>query len=183
MVIDGFLDTFDSLRAYADDAKFGDEDVEGVVYPLICRHIPTAIREEILQRLAVIMGRPLVRPIMFMRLSPEGVHCPNQVHADNSMGDYSLMLYLNRPEHCQGGTAKVRHKETGIGFAPQSGTYADYVHNSRNNMDEWEPVEAIPMWPNRAFLFPANTLHRADPVGGFGSNNEDARLVLTVFFI
>lgn len=184
MTLNDFLQSFEALRAYADTATF--EDVEnsadGVVYPKICEDIPGECRDEILQRLAILKGEPLAHCKLFMRLSPKGVHVPHQAHTDNVMGTGSLMLYLNREEHCAGGTALVRHKASGITYAPEDDAYVDLVRADANNPDAWEIVEAVPMLPNRAFIFDARLFHRAEPLGGFGFTPANARLVLTAFF-
>lgn len=184
MIVDGFLRSFDSLRAYADTAKFIDEinQVDGVVYPKICREIPTAIKEEILQRLAIIKGAPLDSYTLFMRQSPEGVVCPHQAHTDNAMGRWSLMLYLNRPEHCIGGTGLLRHKASGIAFAPADDEFLDIIHRDQNTAEAWDVYEVFEMVTNRAAIFDASKIHRAEPVGGYGDSNHNARLVLTCFF-
>ncbi|WP_315809456.1 DUF6445 family protein [Pseudomonas sp. C9-3] len=183
LIIDNFLTQFADLQAYAFDAKYQDEvnDIDGVTYPQICRDIPRAIREEVLQRLALIKGAPVTDYTMFLRRSPAGVHCPHQVHSDNSMGVFSFMLYLNRPEHCQGGTSMVRHLETGVAFAPERAEFLDAIRADQNTPDAWAIVQMIDMVPNRGAVFEANTLHRAEPVGGFGEGAE-GRVVLTCFF-
>ena len=50
---------------------------------------------------------------MFMRMSPEGVHVPHAAHHDGSMGNYRMMLYLNREPDCQGGTELLSYLTTG----------------------------------------------------------------------
>lgn len=184
MVIDGFLSLYDDLRQFADYADFSDETnpADGVIYPKICKDVPRPIREEIIQRLALVKGAPIERYTLFLRQSPEGVHCPHQAHTDNSMGAYSLMLYLNRQEHCRGGTSLLRHKASGIAYAPESMHFLDTIQVDQNNPDAWAVIEIVEMTPNRAFIFDATRIHRAEPVGGFGSTNLDARVVLTCFF-
>ena len=185
MIFDDFLhpETFAALRDYADSAEFVDEvnEADGVSYPLICKTIPTAIAAEILANLHAYGKRKPENVTMFMRLSPEGVPVPHQAHHDGVMGDYSLMLYLNRSEHCQGGTELLTHKETGL--VAGDGNNAAIIERDQNNAEAWESSGLCDMVPNRAFLFESHLVHRAAPVGGFGSDQRDARLVLTVFFI
>lgn len=183
LIFDSFLTQFEDLQEYAAHATFKDEvnGVDGVTYPKICRDIPRPIREEVLQRLALINGAPISNYTMFLRQSPAGVHCPHQVHSDNSMGKYSFMLYLNHAEDCQGGTSLVRHLETGIAYAPARLECLEAIQADQNRPDAWAVVDLIPMAPNRGAVFEADQLHRAEPVGGFGEG-RGSRVVLTCFF-
>lgn len=184
LIIDDFLHNFEELRNYADSAKYEDtvNPADGVTYPYICRSIPEHIQQEIYQVLSEVKGAPIVKPTMFLRLSPEGVHCPHEVHSDATMGAFSLMLYLNREFDCKGGTSLVSHRESGIAYNPGSQAFVDIVVADQNIRDAWDIRHLIDMKPNRAFVFDASALHRAEPPGGFGQGPEHARLVLTCFF-
>lgn len=185
LIIDDFLDRFSELREYADTAVFEDvvNPIDGVVYPLICADIPDRIKAEIFAKLEDFKGSPIESPTIFMRRSPAGVPVPHAVHSDMSMGTHSLMLYLNRPAHCQGGTSFLSHKATGIGYNPEHPAFADIVVSDQNNYDAWTIRDMIAMKPNRAAIFDASRLHRAEPSGGFGTTPRDMRVVLTCFFI
>lgn len=184
MIIDGFLGTFHALRQWGDQCAFSDQEnpIDGVVYPNICTDIPIQPASEILVLLSGYLKRPIKDAFMFVRMSPEGVKAPHQAHNDISMGQHSLMLYMNRPKHCQGGTSLVRHIETGIDRTPETQEQADVLIADANDYDKWKVVETAEMQPNRAFIFDAGLMHRAEPVEGFGTNQRDSRMVLTVFF-
>jgi hypothetical protein len=184
LIIDDFLRNFEELRNHCDKAKFGSvvNPVDGVSYPYICSDIPEHIAQEIFELLGEIKGAPIVKPTMFLRLSPAGVYCPHEVHSDASMGAFSLMLYLNREEDCQGGTSLVSHRDTGIAYHPGIEPFEKIVRDAQNIRSAWDIRSMIDMKPNRAFVFDASALHRAEPPGGFGVGNEHARLVLTCFF-
>lgn len=184
LIIDDFLHNFEELRNYCDSAKFECvmNPVDGVTYPHICREIPEHIAQEILQTLCEVKGAPVVKPTMFLRLSPAGVHCPHEVHSDATMGAFSLMLYLNREFDCQGGTSLVSHRDSGIAVNPGLDEFVKIVTDDQNNREAWDIRHLVDMKPNRAFVFDASSLHRAEPPGGFGAGNEHARLVLTCFF-
>lgn len=180
-IIDDFLDDFVGARAFADTAEYEDfTNVDGVTYPHICLDLPDEILGEMLAFMRVWLGRPPVKPLMFLRGSPEGVDAPHQAHSDDLMGDWSLMVYMNRPEHCRGGTALVRHRETGIAETDLS--FGEAWMRDTNDPEAWEVTHLAEMKPNRAFVFPARLMHCAQPLGGFGSTPEDMRLVLTGFF-
>lgn len=178
MIIDNFIRSFPELNKASRDNGFIDEinPVDGVSYPLICKDIPDKVRTEITEKLTLIKGSPVNINMMFMRRSPEGVNCPHKVHSDNSMGDFSLMLYING-----GHTSLVKHKETGIAYAPENEKYVDIIRSDQNNDDAWSVTELMGGKPNMAVIFDASRLHRAEPVGGFGTG-KDSRVILTCFF-
>lgn len=181
VTIDGFLSDFDAVRAFADQAEYEDLPAsDGVTYPGICVELPDWLLDEVLRFMFGWLGRKPEKPLIFMRASPEGVMAPHQAHSDERMGRWSLMVYLNRAEHCQGGTALVRHRDTGM--AESDPSLADVWARDTNDPAAWEVTYMAEMAPNRAFVFPAPMMHRAEPVGGFGSTREDMRLVLTGFF-
>lgn len=183
IVIDDFLPEFEELQSYAKTATFADvvNEVDGVTYPLICDEIPNHLRLAVLCAIAKHFDLP-ESPAMFMRRSPEGTHCPHQVHSDASMGTHSLMLYLNDEEDCEGGTSFLSHRATGIAYNPESQEATAIIVNDQNNPVAWRIRETVPMQPNRAVIFDADRLHRAEPVGGFGDTPDNTRVVLTCFF-
>lgn len=183
IVIDDFLPEFDELQKHAQTTTFVDvmNDFDGVTYPLICADIPRHLVISVLGHIAKHFAMPK-DPVMFMRRSPAGVPCPHQVHSDASMGDYSLMLYLNAEEDCQGGTSFLSHRLTGIAYNPGLPQAVEIIIADQNRPDAWEVRNMAEMLPNRAVIFKADALHRAEPVGGFGDTPENTRVVLTCFF-
>lgn len=187
MVVDDFLGDFDGVRGWVDNyAQFPNvvNPVDGVTYPGICSEIPDALRDEVHKNLCLILAtnQVTIRSI-FARLSVAGVNVPHQAHNDASMGMFSLMLYLNRPEHCDGGTELVRYYEDGImEYGPQDEGELYVWGYSANWASDWERLSMCPMRSNRAFIFDARLMHRAQPIGGFGKDATDGRLVLTAFF-
>lgn len=178
-IVDDFLSHFDQWRQWCDGLSYSDatNPVDQVSYPGIYKDVPTY---GVKQRLSYLLG-PIVVNTCFLRLSIAGVHVPNVAHTDDSMGEWSLMLYMNRHEHCAGGTALLRHRDGGeanTGEAEQASRWAA----DANKLGAWEQVMSVPMRSNRAFIFPANLAHCAIPVGGFGDDATDGRLVLTCFF-
>jgi hypothetical protein len=98
------------------------------------------------------------------------------------MGGYSLMVYLNRPQDCRGGTSLVRHVETGMDSNPRNEEEEAIWKRDTNKREAWEVTEMCPMRANRACVFPAERMHRAEPVGGFGHDQRHGRMVMTAFF-
>ena len=180
MLRDNFYsdETFDILVKHAFvDAEFTDETnpTDNVTYPYINRDLPWPVPDETIQGIENALNRLVDQDsiTMFLRASPEGVHCPNVVHNDISMGQYSLMVYLNAKQQCRGGTALVDHYEE---LTPE------VAARDANDPSKWYTTHVAPMWPNRAFIFPAQIMHRAEPVGGFGKAQGGWRMVLTAFF-
>lgn len=180
MIIDNFIDSFKELKIASINGNFSDvvNDVDDIAYPLISQDIPKNVQSDILRRLEIVHDRPLKDHIMFMRRSPIGINYPHQVHSDVSMGDYSLMLYIN---NYPGGTSLLKHKKSGIAYNPESQEFVDLIVNDGNTPEAWEITEMVHMRPNRAFIFRSDLLHRAEPIGGIGEGAE-ARVVLTCFF-
>lgn len=184
VIIDDFFEDFSDVRARLDNARYADmqSPVDGVVYPNICVEIPPAIAAECKQRLEEALGLKIRKKWLFVRLSPAGVDVPHQAHTDSCMGQFSMMLYLNRPEHCAGGTSLLRHKANGTESDPTTPSELEDWKRDMNTPDAWEPTLLCGMKANRAFVFPAERYHRAEPIGGFGSDARDARVVMTMFF-
>jgi hypothetical protein len=179
-IVDNFLDEamYNRLREHADTLNFTgvQNPVDGVVYPGISTDIPDDVRKFILRTLK---PRDFT---LFMRLSLAGVPVPHQAHTDTLMGTTSLMLYLNRPEHCRGGTSFVKHKKTGMISDPRDKFEERVWQLDTNKRNAWAIYEQVDMKPNRAAIFPAKLMHRAEPSGGFGTEAKNGRLVLTMFY-
>jgi len=184
MIIDGFLDDFESFRAHIDSVDYNGyvNPVDGVEYPGISDDISEGIRAEVIYKLQKAVKRPIIKATLFMRLSVEGHEAPHQAHNDEIMGQFSMMLYLNRVEHASGGTSFLRHKKLGFSASLETKEQEDAWKEDTNKYDEWDIIGVIDMLPNRAAIFNSNQMHRAEPVAGFGSNAQDGRLVLVCFF-
>lgn len=178
--ITDFLDssTYNRLKGYSQTCEFKDEvnEVDGVTYPYICRDIPDDIKQEILDKLTEILGIAPENPVMFMRMSPEGVKVPHFAHTDTAMGAYSFMLYL----HDSIGTLLLRHCNTGMTYKPELDAFIEILKNDQNSMGAWAPYMHVNAKQNLAAVFDANLIHAAGP--SFGKDQKDARIVLTCFF-
>ena len=180
VVIDNFLSCFDELKEHSLVCSFGDivNPADGVVYPHINLDIPSAVLNEIKEKINKIFGAATIN-YAFLRMSPKGAFAPQAVHTDCSMGKYSLMLYLNNAD---GGTAMMAHKASGISQAPMDAAFLAVTTPDKNNIDAWEIIDIAEMKENRAAIFDAKKYHCALPVGGFGESQPESRIVMTVFF-
>lgn len=183
LVIDDFLPGFVELRDYlVESSDFGGaEGPDGVVYPDICTDIPQVFKDDIQAMLDQIATGNAEITQFFARKSSEGVDAPHQVHSDLEWADWTLIVYMNKLEDCIGGTSFLRH-QLGFSTHPINQKQVDIWREDTNNPDKWSVYDVCEMVPNRAVIFPAKMLHRAEPLGGFGTTNEDSRIVLTAFF-
>lgn len=178
ILIDDFLDDFAAVRRFADMAVFNAETnpVDGIHYPDVCL---LEDQYNIAKKLGLILGGKATIRLLVMRRSMKGVQVPEQAHTDitvaNSM--YSMIIYLNREEHCVGGTTLLRHIPSGIEAGDDGNWQKD-----KNDMSKWEVLIRSKMRRNRAFIHPSHLIHRSEPVGGFGSTPKDARLVMVCLF-
>jgi len=181
LIIDGFLSNYNLLKDYSLSCVYQDEinEVDGVTYPLICKDIPAVVETEVLEKASQIINKEIKQHTIFLRQSPKGVDCPHQCHSDISMGDHSLMLYLNT--RSDGGTSLVHHIPTGEAYNPIVDSVVEAINKDVNDHTSWIVDGVIEMKENRAFIFPSDRFHRAEPIGGFGAG-EEARTVLTCFF-
>jgi len=184
MIIDGFLDDFESFRNHCDNVNYSGyvNPADGVEYPGISVDIIEGVRAEVIYKLQKAVKKPITKVTLFMRLSVEGHEAPHQAHNDEIMGQYSMMLYLNRAEHANGGTSFLRHKKLGFSASLETKEQEAAWQEDTNKYDEWQIIAGVDMVPNRATIFKSNQMHRAEPVSGFGDSAKNGRLVLTCFF-
>lgn len=181
LIRDSFLDNYDWFRTYCDGLDYDvvTNPTDGVDYHGISLEIPEFMKIDVLYKLQQLVG-PITRYNMFLRQSVDGSKAPHGAHNDLSMGQHTMILYLNRPEHCKGGTSLVSHKEHGMSESVTE-EQIEIWERDTNNYDAWEIDEMCDMKSNRAFICPAGRMHRAED-GHFGDNNEDGRLVMVCFF-
>ena len=74
------------------------------------------------------------------------------------------------------------HKRTGLCENPISEKQLKVWEQDHSNPEAWSIMDMCQMKPNRALIFEAGKMHRAEPIGGFGRGPKDGRLVLTCFF-
>jgi len=184
LVIDNFLNDFESFRSHCDGVNYSGvvNDVDGVFYPGVSDDIPSSVAAEVVKNLNERFGVEIIPGDMFLRLSVDGVHAPHQAHTDVTMGQYGMMIYLNRIEDCLGGTSFVIHNEIGLCENPVNEKQQLVWERDNNINNMWSVLGICPMLPNRACIFDTNKMHRSEPEGGFGNSAEDGRLVLVFFF-
>lgn len=113
------------------------------------------------------------------------------VHVDKAY--WSGILYLTKPEDCQGGTDFFRHVRTGtdrgplnheelaaMGFSSIEDMHREIIEKDSNDSSKWELTMRVPMRFNRLVLLRPWLWHTAGP--GFGDRIENGRLVYLMFF-
>ena len=115
-----------------------------------------------------------------------------RIHIDQS--HWSGILYLSRPEDCQGGTEFFRHKRTqtdrvpmdegslqSIGYPTYEALQHDILDKDALDRSKWEHTMTVPMRFNRLVLLQPHYWHTAGP--GFGDSLENGRLIYLMFFL
>jgi hypothetical protein len=126
------------------------------------------------------------------RIALSGDAGAGDIHFDFS-ATWSGVLFLTRPEDCQGGTAFFRHRASGTEQAPptlaelQAMGYSSYdqlvqkiVREDGIDRAKWDMQFNVPMRFNRLVLFNSWLWHTAGP--SFGDRLENGRLVYLMFF-
>ena len=184
IIIDDFLSDFDSFREYCDGLDYSGvtSHFDDIFYSGISPEVPDHIKAEVVERLEKASGKKVDLKTIFLRLSLDGYVPPQQAHTDMVISRWGVVIYLNRLEDCIGGTSFVCHKKTGLCENPANQKQLDVWEKDKNNSDAWGITEMAPMLPNRGVIINGEKMHRSEPVGGFGSDATDGRLVLTAFF-
>ncbi len=120
------------------------------------------------------------------RLALDGEKGKESVHIDPV--NWTVLLYLTLPEHCQGGTLLFRNIETGSDHAPYNQQelkamgytckdrfMEEVLYKSTNNPGKWELLTTIPMRFNRLVILRPQQYHDAGV--SFGDCPENGRLI------
>jgi hypothetical protein len=174
-VLDNFFPDFEQEREKVWEQGFGGmvNPVDGVLYPDISTEIPDSWMEALND-----VFRPKDETVFFRLTTKNSGEAPHQAHNDITMGDWTAIAYINKGEY---GTSILEHKEADFaGGDPDE--QLEVWKRDTNTYAAWKILGVIPAVPNRLVFYPSELMHRAEPVGGFGSNARDGRLVLTMFF-
>lgn len=120
------------------------------------------------------------------RLATAGEDGKEGVHIDPV--NWTVLLYLTLPEHCQGGTHLFRHIETnsdhapfneqelnGMGYTNKDTFMEEVVYKNTNDPSKWELLNTIPMRFNRLLIMRPQQYHDAGI--SFGDCLENSRLI------
>ena len=120
------------------------------------------------------------------RLALDGEKGKDSVHIDPV--NWTVLLYLTLPEHCQGGTLLFRNIKTGSDHAPfnqqeleamgytcKDKFMSDVLDKNTNDPSKWEFLTTIPMRFNRLVVLRPQQYHDAGI--SFGDCPENGRLI------
>ena len=149
------------------------------------------------QAVSRITGEPLkpIDPLQShgkFRITLAGDRGLAKVHIDHK-AYWSGILYLSRPEDCQGGTEFFRHLPTGterapadqrevdaMGYASAREMYREIIEQDGVDDSKWEMTMRVPMRFNRLLLLRPWLWHTAGQA--FGDSLDNGRLVYLMFF-
>lgn len=153
---------------------------DGVTYPGINTTIPTWIRSRLLRHLQDITDDTVEIKALFARVTTEGLNAPHKVHSDKIMGHYSAHLYLSTDWPLGSGTSFWQHVTEGAFHT--DATDVARVAKDANDLTQWQIKFLASGRFNRLVVHDARLWHCAEPIGGWGSDAEDGRVVMTCFF-
>ena len=110
----------------------------------------------------------------------------SRVHVD--LNKWSGVIYLSKPQDCQGGTSWYRHRQTGaledsedwcneiLRNSSQNSVSAlrEHILKVSKDMTEWEEIQRVAMKYNRAVVFNAKVFHGTSCL--FGDKMDNGRL-------
>ncbi len=182
MVFDDFFDDPRRAKALIDMQEMKDElYADGVTYPNIIR-LPESIQDEISQKMQFIVGPAFREVLSFGRYSFENTEPPHWAHSDHNIAGYLGLIYLSHPPSTDRGvgTYLLRHKAFEFETHPAHEFYKEILLGGANHKDEWEITFECPGRYNRIFLLNSEFIHAAGDA--YGTDKDDGRLVLSVFF-
>jgi hypothetical protein len=183
-----FDDFFEEHKRLREDIIGGDfidykSPWDGVVYPGINGDIPLWAINSIHRRLMEIMDLEIDIHTIFSRLTTRNTpSAPHKIHSDKIMGEYSLHIYLSKEWPSGSGTSFWNHATEGQRHTDQTNIANILRDQNDPTRKNWNRVLHAQGNFNRAIIHDATLWHCAEPVGGWGVDKEDGRVVLTTFF-
>ena len=202
-IVDDFITSPFAYREWALSLDYLDRSHGAVNYPGI--QTEPHLDNEMMRRICAAIGHDIKWSWPgngSFRLSFAHSQAKSDIHVDEDSGraTYAGVLYLSLPEHCRGGTAFWRHRETGWDKAPSAeqarnspyGTLREFQRRRiaaggnvsfselKQGRSDWDLVLEVPMRFNRLILYRSDYFHCISDV--FGDTKQDARLVQLFFF-
>ncbi len=144
------------------------------------------------ERIAELIGSPIVPRLSCFRLNLAGELPHSWVHSDDICAQYASVLYLNTPEQCSGGTAFWKHRALGMDRLLQPDeleargmeydAYHEWMTREWKKLEAWKQVGFTPMQFNRFITYPTSYFHSRFPFEGFGRGASDGRLIWVCFY-
>lgn len=144
------------------------------------------------ERIAYFIGHRITPRLSCFRLNLAGELPHSWVHSDDICAQFASVLYLNKPEHCWGGTAFWQHTIKHIDRLPSKAELtgqnidADAFYKSMDKewkqLFLWDQIGFVPMRFNRFITYPTCLFHSRFPFEAFGKGPEDGRLIWICFY-
>lgn len=140
--------------------------------------IPNGLLDELNPKITSVLSKRIeFHPRSKCAATYESVPLQQVCHVDGGdnmiMFNWTVVLFLNLPEQCRGGTRLFRHLPTGHNYNKLGMSH--YVEDIRDE-SKWEMVEEVQMKFNRALFLPAWLFHSL--AFTFGDTIENARLTV-----
>lgn len=189
LCFDDFAPDAKEIRQKVIDGGFTSETgPDGATYTGICKLQVF----EWFDRIAEIVGSPIVPKLSCFRLNLAGEKPHSWVHSDDICAKYASVLYLNLPEQCSGGTAFWKHDALGLdrlppkeALAPQGinpDAFYKLIEREWKDLTFWKQTALIEMKFNRFVTYPTCLFHSRYPFEAFGSGPKDGRLIWVCFY-
>ena len=193
LIVDDFYDRPEQVRARALATVYEDPPQQ-LTYPgrnSLQALVPPGL-DQLISRLVNEPVRASTGPGNFhchFRITLAGEPSRYLVHVDPSFLTWVGLIYLSKPEDCQGGTTLFRHRTLNSDRTPrtEAGLRQIGVENVRdllardgNDPSCWEALMTLPMRYNRMVLYRPWLWHSAGEP--FGRSLEDGRLIQLLAF-
>jgi hypothetical protein len=143
-------------------------------------------------RIADVVGCPIVPRLSCFRLNLAGELPHSWVHSDDICAEYASVLYLNPPEQCAGGTAFWQHSELRMdrlltrdelisrGVDPDQ--FYAWMTREWKVKSAWQQIDFVPMRFGRFVTYETSYFHSRWPWEAFGDDAETGRLIWICFY-
>lgn len=187
--IEDFLPDAEAYREFLLSQPFYDiRHSDGETY----KHVNVRPPEEIAPHLGQKLKKKITLDLALARINFSGELPNNAVHSDNAYAEFAYILYLTRPEDCQGGTAFWRHRKYGWTQFPDSNEIlrtgrsvkriCEMLQRDANRFEAWEQIHLEEMKFNKLICYPTVQFHSRWPWTAFGADKTSARLINVGFF-
>lgn len=175
--VDGFYNNPEMIRETALSMEFDSPpplDIDNPQNGGAARRVesPGFVANEARQKIEALIGKNIGSFSLQYRYTLANFSKRAVCHIDGS--DYSAVMYLTEPEHCQGGTSLFRHIPSNTIHGTPGERY-DF-----SNESDWELTYQVDMKFNRMVVYPGNLFHSIT-APFFGNDIKNGRLTQTMF--
>jgi len=148
--------------------------------------LPDEIVRDLTSAVEAIVEAPVEMSLLIGRLSTETIDATMRVHTDAGMSCTHACVWYSGdpPEACGGssGTAFYSHRVWGPTFHGTAAEHDVLLREDAANRDAWIPRAMVTMKRNRLVVYPSSWFHSRYPFRGWGTSQQDGRIVIAGFF-